>query len=88
MRVVTSRQNPIVTAFRTLADEPDQTGERLLLDGAHLVNDARSSGLRFEAVAVAASKLSSQTEGTSARLEREASMSSRPPTRCSMRSVR
>ena len=73
MRVVTSRQNPIVTAFRTLADEPDQTGERLLLDGAHLVNDARSSGLRFEAVAVAASKLSSQTEEglLARRLERE-----------------
>jgi TrmH family RNA methyltransferase len=73
MRLVTSRQNPIVTAFRTLADEPDQTGERLLLDGAHLVNDARSSGLRFEAVAVAASKLSSQTEEglLARRLERE-----------------
>jgi TrmH family RNA methyltransferase len=45
-----------------LADEPDPTGSRLLLDGAHLVSDARSSGLQFETVAVAASKLTSQTE--------------------------
>jgi RNA methyltransferase, TrmH family len=60
--MVSSRQNPIVAAFRTLADEPDPTGSRLLLDGAHLVSDARSSGLQFETVAVAASKLTSQTE--------------------------
>jgi TrmH family RNA methyltransferase len=73
MKVVSSRQNPIVAAFRSLADEPDPTGARLLLDGAHLVSDARSSGLRFEAVAVAASKLTSQTEEglLAQRLERE-----------------
>ena len=73
MKVISSRQNPIVAAFRTLADEPDPTGTRLLLDGAHLVNDARSSGLQFEAVAVAASKLTSQTEEglLAQRLERE-----------------
>jgi TrmH family RNA methyltransferase len=73
MKVVSSRQNPIVAAFRTLADEPDPTGARLLLDGAHLVSDARSSGLHFEAVAVAASKLTSQTEEglLAQRLERE-----------------
>jgi len=62
MRVVTSRHNPIVAAFKGLADEPDATGSRLLLDGAHLVHDAHESGLRFETVAVAASKLASQTE--------------------------
>lgn len=73
MRVISSRQNPIVAAFRMLADEPDPTGTRLLLDGAHLVNDARSSGLRFETVAVAASRLTSQTEEglLAQRLERE-----------------
>jgi TrmH family RNA methyltransferase len=73
MKVISSRQNPIVAAFRTLADEPDPTGARLLLDGAHLVNDARSSGLRFETVAVAASKLTTQTEEglLAQRLERE-----------------
>ena len=73
MRVVSSRHNPIVAAFRTLADQPDPTGTRLLLDGAHLVNDARSSGLQFETVAVAASRLASQTEEglLAQRLERE-----------------
>jgi TrmH family RNA methyltransferase len=73
MKLISSRHNPIVAAFRTLADEPDPTGTRLLLDGAHLVSDARSSGLRFEAVAVAASKLTSQTEEglLAQRLERE-----------------
>jgi TrmH family RNA methyltransferase len=73
MRVVSSRQNPIVTAFRTLADEPDPSGSRLLLDGAHLVNDALSSGLRFETVAVATSKLTSRTEEglLAERLERD-----------------
>jgi TrmH family RNA methyltransferase len=73
MKVVSSRHNPIVAAFRTLADQPDPTGTRLLLDGAHLVNDARSSGLEFETVAVAASRLTSQTEEglLAQRLERE-----------------
>jgi RNA methyltransferase, TrmH family len=73
MKHVSSRQNPIVAAFRTLADEPDPTGTRLLLDGAHLVSDARASGLQFEAVAVAASKLTTQTEEglLAQRLERE-----------------
>jgi RNA methyltransferase, TrmH family len=73
MKVVSSRQNPIVATFRTLADQPDPTGARLLLDGAHLVNDARTSGLQFEAVAVAASRLTSQTEEglLAQRLERE-----------------
>jgi TrmH family RNA methyltransferase len=73
MRLISSRQNPVVAAFRTLADEPDPTGARLLLDGPHLVRDARSCGLRFEAVAVAASKLASQTEEgqLAQRLERD-----------------
>lgn len=62
MKVVSSRQNPIVAAFRALADEPDPTGARLLLDGTHLVADAHTSGLVFETVAVAASKLGAQTD--------------------------
>jgi len=62
MKAITSRHNAIVGTFRALADEPDSTGARLLLDGAHLVREARVSGLRFEAVAVAASKLAEQTE--------------------------
>jgi len=62
VKTISSRHNPIVGTFRALADEPDPTGTRLLLDGAHLVREARASGVRFEVLAVAASKLASQTE--------------------------
>jgi TrmH family RNA methyltransferase len=62
MRTVSSRQNPIVRTFRSLADNPDPTGERVLLDGAHLVQDAHASGAMFEVLVVAASKLHSPTE--------------------------
>jgi TrmH family RNA methyltransferase len=72
MRTVSSRQNPIVRTFRALADQPDPTGERVLLDGAHLVQEAQASGAVFEVLAVAASRLESPSdEGTLARaLER------------------
>jgi TrmH family RNA methyltransferase len=62
MRTVSSRQNQAVRAFRALADEPDVTGARLLLDGAHLVRDAHASTATFEIVAVAASRLEADTE--------------------------
>jgi TrmH family RNA methyltransferase len=54
MRSITSRQNPIVRAFRELAASPPHDGSRLLLDGAHLVQEARAARLPFEQVAVAA----------------------------------
>lgn len=58
----------MVHAFRELADTPDHTGTRLLLDGVHLVRDARAAGLEFEVVAVAAAHLDADTEeGTLAR---------------------
>jgi RNA methyltransferase, TrmH family len=62
MKVVSSRQNQIVSTFRALAGESDPSGARLLLDGVHLVAEARTSGLRFEIVAVAGSKLTSHSE--------------------------
>jgi TrmH family RNA methyltransferase len=55
MRIISSKQNPIVRTFRELADEPDPTGERVLLDGVHLVRDAHAAGALFEVVVVAAS---------------------------------
>ncbi len=60
MTVVTSRRHPIVRTFREAAETPD--GQRLLLDGAHLVRDARAAGLTFEVVAVAASSAESSSE--------------------------
>ena len=62
MKPVSSRQNPIVRTFRVLADDPDPTGERLLLDGAHLVRDAHAAGAAFEVLVVAASHLGDDGE--------------------------
>ncbi len=71
MKPISSRQNPIVRTFRALADDPDPTGERLLLDGAHLVRDAHAAGAVFEVLVVAASRLrgdhASSEEGLLAR---------------------
>ena len=68
MKLISSRQNPIVRTFRALADDPDPTGERVLLDGVHLVRDAHAAGAVFEVLVVAASRLdSSGEEGALAR---------------------
>jgi len=62
MKLVSSRQNQTVQAFRALADRTDQNGSRVLLDGAHLVRDAREAGLPFDRIAVARSRLGGDTE--------------------------
>ena len=62
MKTISSRQNAVVRAYRALADEPDPGGARLLLDGVHLVREARAAAMRFEHVAVASSHLTSATE--------------------------
>jgi len=62
MREITSRQNPIVRAFRGLADAPDPSGARLLLDGAHLVGEAQRAGMTLETVAVPSSRVERDTE--------------------------
>ena len=62
MKSISSRQNPVVRTFRALADDPDPTGERVLLDGAHLVRDAHAAGAIFELLVVASSKLGTGSE--------------------------
>jgi TrmH family RNA methyltransferase len=74
VKPISSRQNPIVRTFRALADDPDPTGERVLLDGAHLVRDAHAAGAVFEVLVVAASRLDRSEEGTLARQLEDASI--------------
>ena len=62
MQNISSRQNAIVRAFRELRARPDPACVRLLLDGPHLVRDARNAGVPFEVAAVAASRLAAPSE--------------------------
>ena len=62
MKTIASRQNPIVRACRDLADRPDATGTRLLLDGVHLVREAAEAGLEYEVVCVSTSHVDRRTE--------------------------
>jgi TrmH family RNA methyltransferase len=62
VRSISSRQNPIVRTFRELAAHPPLDGSRLLLDGPHLVEEARAAGLAIEHAAVSASRLEESSE--------------------------
>src|SRR5436190_18204152 len=62
MKSITSRRNPTMRAFRDLADAPDPSGTRVLLDGVHLVRDAQAAGVTFELVAVDGSRLDRETD--------------------------
>jgi RNA methyltransferase, TrmH family len=62
VKTISSRQNPIVREFRELASTPDPSGSRLLLDGVHLVAEAQQAGATIRMVAVAASRMESDTE--------------------------
>jgi len=62
MKRISSRQSPIVRAYRQLARAPDPIGGRLLLDGAHLVREAQAAALPFESVVIAQSHLDRETE--------------------------
>ena len=68
MKTISSRQNPIVQTFRQLARTPDPTGARLLLDGVHLVREAREAGAEIEVAAIAASR--SRGDGEAAEVGR------------------
>jgi TrmH family RNA methyltransferase len=53
METITSRQNALVKTFRALAPGRDRAGGRLLLEGAHLVEEAMEAGLPVEVAALA-----------------------------------
>jgi TrmH family RNA methyltransferase len=59
---IDSRRHDLVSRFRALATEADAAGRRLLLDGVHLVREARAAALPFEVVVVATSASSPETE--------------------------
>jgi RNA methyltransferase, TrmH family len=62
MKQLSSRQHPLVAAFKALAR--GRSGEdRLLLDGAHLVADAARAGLRLDTVAMTAGVLATPEGG-------------------------
>ncbi|OFW35124.1 MAG: hypothetical protein A3F70_13900 [Acidobacteria bacterium RIFCSPLOWO2_12_FULL_67_14] len=67
MPLISSRQNPVVRAFRTLARDADPDGSRLLLDGVHLIRDACDAGVELEMVAVSAGRGSGTEEAELAR---------------------
>jgi len=69
VRTISSRHNPVVAAFRALAATPDPSGQRVLLDGAHLVGEALDAGLGFEVILVSASRSAAHSEA--GRLARE-----------------
>ena len=51
IRVITSRQNPGVQAFRELARKRKPSHDRVLLDGWHLLIEARQAGVPIERAA-------------------------------------
>lgn len=55
---LTSRQHPVVRAFRQAAADPDDAAG-VLLDGAHLIGDALAAGTLIRTVLVSADFLSS-----------------------------
>jgi TrmH family RNA methyltransferase len=59
MQSITSRSNGLVAEFRSLAETPDPSGTRLLLDGLHLVQEAEAAGMPFECLAVASTLMAS-----------------------------
>lgn len=69
MRAVSSRQNPIVARYR--AAMRGELPDTLLLDGAHLVDEALAAGLRLEHALVASTVLDRHELGAIvARLDR------------------
>lgn len=68
MRRVSSRQNPVVARFRELARNRAK-GDRLLLEGDHLVGEALASGLAIETIALAERRIGTAAERLAERVE-------------------
>jgi TrmH family RNA methyltransferase len=57
VKQISSRANPLVRTFRALASGRTVEDRRLLLDGAHLVQEARAAGVPITTLAVSAHAL-------------------------------
>lgn len=68
MAAITSRHNPIVARFRDVAGGKD--GDRLLLDGVHLIEEALAARLRIVEAAVVVSTNGSDVVKLAERLRR------------------
>ena len=62
MKTISSRKDALVRTFREIADSAEFDDARVLLDGVHLVREASIAALEFEAVAVASSYLTGDSE--------------------------
>ena len=62
MKTISNRQNGLVRTFRELAQAAESNDTRILLDGVHLVREASAADLEFEAIAVASSHLTDNSE--------------------------
>jgi RNA methyltransferase, TrmH family len=78
MRRISSRQNPLVARFRELA-RARPSGDAVLLEGEHLVEEALAAGISLEAVAFAESDLPRRA-GLAERVERSGADAVRVPT--------
>lgn len=67
MERISSRQNPIVRRFRDAAAGRGDAAGQLLLDGAHLVEDAIAAGVRLEIAAFTERYLPSRFDTLAAR---------------------
>jgi len=68
MRSVSSRQNPVVARFRALARNRG-TGDRVLLEGEHLVAEALASGIAIDTIAIAERRLATAAARLADRVE-------------------
>jgi RNA methyltransferase, TrmH family len=59
MKSLSSRQHPLVATCRALARGRDAGGDRVLLDGLHLVTDALAAGVELTTIAFTARALAS-----------------------------
>ncbi len=67
METIASRKNPLVLLMRRVAQgDPDERG-RMLLDGLHLVQEARGAGVAMQTAAFGAKALSA-ADGEARRL--------------------